>query len=622
MRTLGLDLGISSIGWALIEGKKNNVKIIDLGVRKFTAGQAIEQGKIVGPPALPRREARSSRRTIRRKKARLTKIKQLLKNYKLIESEKSLFYNKKMLDVWSLRSAAVNGKLLSAEEFARILIHIAKHRGYMSSFNDEDIDDKDNDKDKIKKAISKTEKKIKELNYQTYGEYVYKEANNTCMRNRQNKDGKADYKYFPTLSLLKNEIDIIFEKQIQLGNKYALNQLKNEYWEIASSFKEPKSLENMVGYCTFFKKEKRAPKHSYLAERFVLLTSIFNTIVIDEDFNETKIVNIKPLKDIINFTYKYDSVTYKQLRNFLSIDDKTKFKGINYDKKRKADPESNKFVNLQGFNIIKKICGEEIASNKDLSLKITQILSYYKSVNQRTAELSKINELNVDMINALVKLENIDGFINLSAKSVDIILTYMETGLRYDEAVKKARDNGKLPKEENLKQDLLPALNKTDIFITNPTVLRALSETRKVINAVIRKYGPLDNINIELAREIKTKKEKQRYLQTQYKNKDNKTQAEKLLKQIGINNPSSKNILKARLYIQQSQQNGKCICLYSGETIELGKLLDEGYYQIDHILPKSRSMDDSFKILAENSLLFKGEMKGVIYANALTKIYF
>ena len=29
-----------------------------------------------------------------------------------------------------------------------------------------------------------------------------------------------------------------------------------------------------------------------------------------------------------------------------------------------------------------------------------------------------------------------------------------------------------------------------------------------------------------------------------------------------------------------------------------------------------------FKILAENSLLFKGEMKGVIYANALTKIYF
>ena len=594
MRTLGLDLGINSIGWALIEGKKNNVKIIDLGVRKFTAGQAIEQGKIVGPPALPRREARSSRRTIRRKKARLTKIKQLLKNYKLIESEKSLFYNKKMLDVWLLRSAAVNGKLLSAEEFARILIHIAKHRGYMSSFNDEDIEENNNDKYKIKKAISKTEKEIKELNYQTYGEYVYKESNNTCMRNRQNKDGKADYKYFPTLSLLKNEIDIIFEKQIKLWNKYALNQLKNEYWEITSSFKEPKSLENMVGYCTFFKKEKRAPKHSYLAERFVLLTSIFNTIVIDKDFNETKIINIKPLKDIVEFAYKYDSVTYKQLRNFLSIDDKTKFKGINYDKKRKTDPESNKFVNLQGFNVIKKICGEEIASNKDLSLKITQILSYYKSVNQRTAELSEIKELNVDMINALVKLENIDGFINLSAKAVDIILTYMETGLRYDEAVKKAQDNGKLLKEEILKQDLLPPLNKTDIFITNPTVLRALSETRKVINAAIRKYGPLDNINIELAREIKTKKEKQRYLQAQYKNKDNKTQAEKLLKQIGINNPSSKNILKARLYIQQSQQNGKCICLYSGEIIELGKLLDEGYYQIDHILPKSRSMDDSF----------------------------
>ena len=29
-----------------------------------------------------------------------------------------------------------------------------------------------------------------------------------------------------------------------------------------------------------------------------------------------------------------------------------------------------------------------------------------------------------------------------------------------------------------------------------------------------------------------------------------------------------------------------------------------------------------FKILAENSLIFKVEMKGVIYASALTKIYF
>ena len=596
MKTLGLDLGISSIGWALIENNGNNVEIIDLGVRKFTAGQATEQGKTVGPPALPRREARSSRRTIRRKKARLTKIKQLLNNYKLIESEKSLFYDKKISDVWELRATAVNGILLSAEDFSRVLIHIAKHRGYMSLLDNKDIDDKDNDKDKIKKAISKTEKAIKEFNYQTYGEYVYKEAlkNNAGMRNRQKEDGKVDYKYFPTLNLLKNEIDIIFEKQIQSGNKYASNKLKNEYWAIASSFKEPKSFENMVGYCTFFKEEKRAPKHSYLAERFVLLTSIFNAVVIDGDFNETKITNIKPLKDIIEFAYKYDSITYKQLRNFLSIDNKTKFKGINYDKKRKTDPESSKFINLQGFNAIKKICGEKIASNKNLSLKITQILSYYKSVNQRTAELSNMKELNVDMVNALAELENIDGFINLSAKAIDIILPYMENELRYDEAVKKAQDDGKLPHEENLKQDLLPALNKTDIFITNPTVLRALSETRKVINAVIRKYSVLDRINIELAREIRTEKERQKYLQAQSKNKDNKTQAEKLLKEIGVNNPSSKDILKARLYIQQSQQNGKCISLYSGETIKFERLLEEGYCQIDHILPQSKSMDDGF----------------------------
>ena len=42
----------------------------------------------------------------------------------------------------------------------------------------------------------------------------------------------------------------------------------------------------------------------------------------------------------------------------------------------------------------------------------------------------------------------------------------------------------------------------------------------------------------------------------------------------------------------------------------------------DEDIIKNKLLNYNFKILAENSLLFKGEMKGVIYANALTKIYF
>lgn len=593
MKTLGLDLGISSIGWTLIENTGDNVEIVDLGVRIFTAGQAMEQGKRIGPPAQPRREARSSRRMLRRKKARLSKIKKLLRDFNLMESTESLFYNKKITDVWELRAKALK-ELISPKDFLRILIHAAKHRGYMSSLeldNGDEDDEKDKEKEKgeIKKVISKTQNDIEKSNYQTYGEYVFNSALNNGKTRMRNRNGA--YIYFPTIGLIKEEIDTIFKKQVQFGNDYATDELKNKYMEIISSVKEPKSFENMVGLCQFFKDKKRAPKHSYSAERFVLLTSILNTIVIDGDFKEIKIVDIKPLKDIVEFAYKKnsDNITYKQLKDFLSIDEKSIFKGINYDKKRKTDPESKKFVSLQGFNTLKRICGEEIASNKDLSLKITQILAYQKGVNTRVKELSNIKELDANMINTLAKLDNIKNFNNLSAEAIDAILPYMENRSRYDEAKKNAIDNGTLPAPENLKHDLLPALNETDILITNPTVLRALSEARKVINAVIRKYDKLDRINIELARDIKTKKENKNYMQLQTRNKDNKTQAEKLLKEIGISSPNSKDISKARLYIQQNGTSP-----YSGKTIELNKLLEDGYCEIDHILPQSKSMDDGF----------------------------
>ncbi len=609
MKTLGLDLGISSIGWTLIESDNDDGgdKIVDLGVRIFTAGQIIEPGKKVAvPPAKPRREARLARRTISRKKARLFKIKKLLRDYNLTGFIESLFYDKKITDVWELRAKALKEKIYP-EDFSRILIHTAKHRGYVSSLepNDNDADDKKSEDKKengeIKKVISKTQNDIEKYNYQTYGEYVYNDAlkNGTRMRNGKNKkDKKAEieYRYFPTLTLIKKEIDTIFEKQAQFGNDCATDELKNKYWEITSSVKEPKSFENMVGLCQFFNDrengEKRAPKHSYSAERFVLLTSILNTVVVSENLNETKIVDIKPLEDIMEFVYKKDSnsITYKQLRDFLSIDEKSRFKGIDYGKKRKTDPELNKFADLQGFNMLKGICGEKIASNKDLSLKITRILSYQKGGNSRIEELSGIKELDADMINALANLDIIKDFINLSAKAIDIILPDMENGLRYDEAVRNAIDKGALPGEKNLKQDKLPALDKTNMLITNPTVSRVLSETRKVINAVIRKYGKLDRINIELAREqFKTKKEAKKYMESQSRNRDSKSLAEKLLNGIDINRPSSKDIFKARLY---TQQNG--ISPYSGKTIEFSRLLEDGYCQIDHILPQSKSMDDGF----------------------------
>lgn len=71
MKTLGLDIGITSIGWAFIED--NELK--DCGVRIFTKAENPKTGESL---SLPRREARGVRRRLARRKQRLNELKKLI----------------------------------------------------------------------------------------------------------------------------------------------------------------------------------------------------------------------------------------------------------------------------------------------------------------------------------------------------------------------------------------------------------------------------------------------------------------------------------------------------------------------------------------------------------------
>ena len=74
---LGLDIGISSVGWGLLELDDNNnpYKIIDVGSRIFTPGEVEKTGD---SRAKERREKRGARRIARRREFRLDRVKNLL----------------------------------------------------------------------------------------------------------------------------------------------------------------------------------------------------------------------------------------------------------------------------------------------------------------------------------------------------------------------------------------------------------------------------------------------------------------------------------------------------------------------------------------------------------------
>lgn len=82
---LGLDIGISSVGWAALQNDFDGepTRIQDLGVRIFDKA---EQPKTGASLALPRREARSARRRLRRHHHRLERIRYLLEQANIMSA--------------------------------------------------------------------------------------------------------------------------------------------------------------------------------------------------------------------------------------------------------------------------------------------------------------------------------------------------------------------------------------------------------------------------------------------------------------------------------------------------------------------------------------------------------
>lgn len=151
--TLGLDIGIASVGWAVLLNDENGepYKIEDLGVRIF---EAAEHPKTGASLAQPRRQARGMRRCVRRRRHRKERIKNLIDSSGLMRHEQmeTLFaasgFQK---DVYTLRQEGLD-RTLAPDEWVRVLIHLSQRRGYRSNSKAEEAKEKENGV--LKEAIS------------------------------------------------------------------------------------------------------------------------------------------------------------------------------------------------------------------------------------------------------------------------------------------------------------------------------------------------------------------------------------------------------------------------------------------------------------------------------------
>lgn len=586
---LGLDIGITSVGWSIINLNKNRIE--DLGVRIFNAAENPKDGSSL---ALPRRMARGRRRLLRRKAYRVKKVKRLLVKENILSQDElnGLFENKNVISVWECRVKALNEKV-SKEEWAKILINFCKRRGFKSN-------KKSNSEDKeegiILESIKANEQKLEESGYRTIGELIYNEVNNSNDKYKPLRNKYGSYSRCVSRSMIKDEIYYLFEKQREFNNEYASKEFESKYIEIFDSqrpFSKFEDLEKMVGNCTLEKNEKRAPKQCISAEEFTLYDNMNRLSIINN--GDKRKLSKEERKIICDEAFKKKELKYSTLRKILKLKDDDLFSTLNYnlEKADKSKTENAKFVSLSGYYEIKKVISygiskeyfESIKDSRKLLNDIVYVLTVSKTDEDTKKQLS-IRQVPEEIIDCVCNNNiSFSKFNNLSIKAIENILPYVKEGYQYNEACEKVGYDfkGMFKGEKSYK---LPVIQIDEIV--NPVVNRALAQTRKVINAVIEQYGSPVRINIELARELaKNFSDRSKIAKEQEINRANKEKIIEEIKELMNKEPTGSEILKYRLW---KEQNGECA--YSQRGITIDELFTPGYCEFDHILPFSRSFDD------------------------------
>lgn len=619
MYRLGLDVGIKSVGWCVLECDENGepIQINALNSRIFDAA---EQPKTGASLAEPRRNARGLRRRIRRKSFRLERIRKLFSEngIELFETQDDLICLKdeyKNLDVVELRSDALDKKLTEAE-FARVLYSLARHRGFKSNKRE---GAKDSDEGKLLGSIRKSEEQMRESGMRTRGEQLYKKY---LMEGKPVHNKGGDYSMCVSRDILVKEIELLFEKQKEFGNNFATDENKEKYLDIFLSqrnFDEGPGKGSQytgshdVKKCEIYRDEDVAAKGTYTSEWATIYQKINNlSIICGGDrrclSNEERQIAVELAKNV-------EKVTYKAFRKAIKLDDDYRFSALNYSEKKKSDKKKNEgesksdvveindvvdslacedseFITAKNSNKIVKALNDNLKNDIELIDEIAEICTKYKSENLFRSAIaeSKIigGRLDEETIEKLSKID-MKGYGHLSLHVLREILPYLEEGMVYSDAMQKAGHNHS---EHNFeKQKYLGTKEVYDAIggVTSPVVKRALSQTVKVIDAVIRQYGSPYAINIELARDMSMTKDERDKLKKENDARAVKNEAirESIAKLNAM--PNSTNVLKYKLYEEQDHK-----CAYSMETLDINHLFEDGYYEIDHIIPYSRSFDDSF----------------------------
>lgn len=150
--------------------------------------------------------------------------------------------------------------------------------------------------------------------------------------------------------------------------------------------------------------------------------------------------------------------------------------------------------------------------------------------------------------------------------------------------------------QDTEKQELRDKLDEPP-NLRNPLVQQALFELKGVVKALSKEYlkngERFAQIKIEMARDLKQSRQRRidQWNENRQREKEN-DEARAVLDEFGLSH-SRANIHKYLLWKELQDEKGVAICPYTGNTINVADLFNDNKFQIEHIIPYSKSLDDS-----------------------------
>lgn len=596
--TLGLDIGANSIGWALIE---DGTRILDAGVRVFPAGVDKFDTKRECSKNETRRTARGMRRQIARRARRKRLLRDALIDAKLWPIDAAARDDLLRLNPYELRARGLD-EPLPPQHFGRALIHLAQRRGFKSNRKSK-ADAKE--ASEVLAEMNELDARREQAGCRTIGEYFFRHFPHAGEHERHDDLALERVRNWHTRrSMYEKEFEELWQSQSSRDGETArlLNrdpELKQRVHHLIFFQRELYWPKSMIGRCELEPRQPRCPRADRLAQRFRLLQEVNNLQYLDEDTGEIRPLAPEQRALLLEKLERRRDMSFRDIRTTLGLHESVQF-----------NLERGERGKLKGMVTDAELANKHIFGKQYWELGDATKDAIVRAVLEEADESKLIERamtewgLEEAAAKRLAAVDLPGGYLHLSRTALEKLVPHMERGLLYmsgDDSPSALSEAGYLRPDQIQRRIQLDLPDPPDL--PNPVVRQALYEVRKMVNTILREYRRKfrdpdwrpDHIHVELARNAKASaEERQKMSKRRAKRELERDDAAEEIRTYARERDPMIRVTRSRIDKLLLWKEQKGDCPYCDRSISMSQLFS-GDADVDHILPYSRTLDDSFE---------------------------